>query len=384
MTITETRGVWLTTTDSQVLLSQENIAQAMNFLAETGFNVVFPVVWTKGATLYPSQVMQQTFGIEIDPQYTRRDPIAEVVEAARRVGLKVIPWFEYGFASSYNSNGGILLAKKPEWAALDSQGNLLKKNGFEWLNALDREVQDFMLNLVLEVVKNYDVDGIQGDDRLPALPSEGGYDQNTIELYRQQFEQNPPQNPKDTQWLQWRADILTEFWARLYHEVKAVNSHLLVSIAPNIHDWAFKEYLQDSPTWLERKVVDMIHPQIYRRNFSDYKNIVDRLVNEQFTDVTLPKLAPGILMKVGSYRISPDYLVQIIEYNRACGINGEVFFFYEGLREDNYTLAQVLRTGPYAQSAVFPSLSALNQPSTAARKSKVKSQKSKVFPQERR
>jgi uncharacterized lipoprotein YddW (UPF0748 family) len=358
----EIRGVWLTTTDSKVFDSRQNIASAMDFLAETGFNVVFPVVWNRGSTMYPSPLMRQTFDIEINPQFVGRDPLAEVVTEARRVGLKVIPWFEYGFASSYNLKGGLLLAKKPEWAARDSEGNLLKKNGFEWLNALDAEVQNFMLNLILEVVKNYDVDGIQADDRLPALPSEGGYDKGTVERYRQQFGEYPPKNFKDGRWLQWRADILTEFLARVYQEIKAINSNLLITIAPNIHDWAYKEYLQDSPTWLQRGLVDIMQPQIYRRDFLTYKGIVDKLVREQFTDATLAKLAPGILMKVGSYRISPEYLLQAIEYNRACGISGEVFFFYEGLREENNTLAQVLRKGPYAQSAVFPSLSELNEP----------------------
>ncbi|KAB8331669.1 family 10 glycosylhydrolase [Scytonema tolypothrichoides VB-61278] len=357
----EIRGVWLTTTDSKVFHSRENIASAMDFLAETGFNVVFPVVWNQGATMYPSQLMRQTFDTEINPQFVGRDPLAEVVTEARRVGLKIIPWFEYGFASSYNLNGGKLLAKKPEWAARDREGNLLKKNGFEWLNALDPEVQDFMLNIILEVVRNYDVDGIQGDDRLPALPSEGGYDSGTVERYRQQFGEDPPKNFKDGKWLQWRADILTEFLARLYQEVKAINSNQLISITPNIHDWAYKEYLQDSPTWLQRGLVDIIHPQIYRRDFFTYKNIIDKLVNEQFTDTTLSKLAPGILMKVGSYRISSEDLLHAIEYNRACGISGEVFFFYEGLREENNALAEVLRKGPYAQSAAFPSLSDLNQ-----------------------
>lgn len=47
---------------------------------------------------------------------------------------------------------------------------------FFWWNGLHPEVQYFMHDLVLEVVKNYKVDGIQGDDRLPAMPSEGGYD----------------------------------------------------------------------------------------------------------------------------------------------------------------------------------------------------------------
>ncbi|MGI2908260.1 glycoside hydrolase family 10 protein [Tolypothrix sp. VBCCA 56010] len=364
MTIIETRGVWLTTTGSKVFKSRERIAEAMDFLAQTGFNVVFPVVWTKALTLYPSKVMQQTFGVEIDLLFVGRDPLAEAIAEARRVGLKVIPWFEYGFASSYNLNGGMLLEKKPEWAARDRDGNLVNKNGFEWLNSLDPQVQNFMLNLVLEVVKNYDVDGIQGDDRLPALPSEGGYDQLTVQRYHQQFGKNPPRNPQDKQWLQWRANILTDFLARLYQKVKAVNPNLLVSMAPNIHDWALKEYLQDSPKWLEQKIVDTIHPQVYRRDFLSYKSIIDQLVKKQFA-VMSPRLAPGILIKLGNYSISPEYLMQAIEYNRDRGISGEVFFFYEGLRDNNNALAKVLQNNAYAQNASFPTLSDLNKTTIA-------------------
>lgn len=340
----ETRGVWITNTDSDVLRDKQSIAEAMDFLALTGFNVVFPVVWNKAVTLYPSQVMREVFDVEINPQYIGRDPLAELIGEARRVGIKVIPWFEYGFASSYNLNGGLLLEKKPEWAARDRTGNLLNKNGFEWLNAFNPQVQEFLLSLVLEVVKNYDVDGIQGDDRLPALPCEGGYDLLTIERYRREFHRNPPQNPKQRQWLQWRADILTDFLARLYQEVKTINPDLLVSMAPNIYDWGLKEYLQDSQAWLERGIVDLIHPQIYRRDFESYRRIVDRLVTEQFSQEQLPKLAPGILVKLGSYRISPEYLLQAINYNRSRGIQGEVLFFYEGLREDNDFLGKVLRS----------------------------------------
>jgi uncharacterized lipoprotein YddW (UPF0748 family) len=364
----EIRGVWLTTTGSKVFKSRQNIAEAMDFLAETGFNVVFPVVWNKGVTLYPSPTMWKIFGIEIDSNFLGRDPLREVVEEAKRVGLKVIPWFEYGFASSYNSNGGMLLKQKPEWGAYNYKGDLLQKNGFEWLNAFDFQVQEFLLNLFLEVIKNYDVDGVQGDDRFPALPSEGGYDQATVNRYHQEFQKYPPQNHKDKHWLQWRANILTDVLALLYQEVKAVNPDLLVSMAPNIYDWGFREYLQDTPTWLNRGIVDMIHPQIYRRDFLSYKCVINKLVNEQFTNTMLPKLAPGILIKLGNYRISPNYLLQIIEYHRQLGIAGEVCFFYEGLRENNNRLAKVLKNGPYAQSAEFPKLSDLQDFSINNRK----------------
>jgi uncharacterized lipoprotein YddW (UPF0748 family) len=79
------------------------------------------------------------------------------------------------------------------------------------MNALDLEVQQFILDLILEVVKNYQVNGIQGDDRLPALPIAGGYDQNTKNRFKTKFNTNPPTDEKNSRWIQWRADILTEF-----------------------------------------------------------------------------------------------------------------------------------------------------------------------------
>jgi len=347
----EVRGIWLTSTDSRVLYSRPAIAQAMEFLADTGFNVVFPVVWNKGVTMYRSQVMSQNFGVEIDFYARGRDPLAEVIEEAHRVGLKVIPWFEYGFASSYQQNGGRILTRKPHWAAIDAQGNMVVKNGFEWMNALDPEVQDFILSLILEVVRKYDIDGIQGDDRMPALPSEGGYDRQTVQRYIDECGRQPPLYHKDSQWLQWRANILTEFLARLRREVKAIKPNLLISMAPSVYSWGLNEYLQDYIAWIDRDLVDMIHPQLYRRNFWSYKGLVDKLVDVQFRDWQLPKLSPGLLVQVGSYNISPDDLLKAIDYNRYRGVRGEVCFFYEGLRQNNNALANALKRGPYASPA---------------------------------
>lgn len=344
------RGVWITATDSQVLYSKKNIADAMQFLAETGFNVVFPVVWTRGYTVYPSPIMRQQFGREIDPRFAGRDPLGELVEEARKVGLSVIPWFEYGFMASYSQKGGHLLAKKPEWAARDVTGNLLKKNDFEWMNSFDPDVQNFILSLMLEVINNYQVHGIQGDDHL-ALPSEGGYDQKTVALYQKTFNQPPPQNPKDWQWLRWRADLVTDFLARVYQSVKSVNPELIVSMSPSVYRWGLIEYLQDTKTWCDRKIFDWIHPQLYNLDFAGYRRSVNRLVVQQFNSQQLGALSPGILLinRAEKYRVNPDDLVKMIAYNRSCGIEGEVFFFYEGLRAENNLLAQVLRDGVYSK-----------------------------------
>lgn len=343
------RGVWIPSTDCKVLTSKQRIADAMDFLADTGFNTVFPVVWNRGFTAYRSQIMREQFGTEIDSRYQGRDPLAELIVEAHRVGLKVIPWFEYGFVSSYNLNGGHLLAKKPEWAARDCSGNLLKKNNFEWLNSLDAEVQDFLLGLMLEVAQNYPVNGVQGDDRI-ALPVEGGYDEKTVKRYRAECGREPPSQCRERHWLHWRADIITEFVARLHRELKAINPDLLLSMSPSPYEWGLVEYLQDSQAWVDKKLVDLLHPQFYRRDFNAYKQLVDRLIGEQLSSEQLRCVSPGILLsnRGSNYSVNPELLLQVIAYNRSRGIQGEVLFFYEGLRDNGNALAEVLKNGPYA------------------------------------
>jgi uncharacterized lipoprotein YddW (UPF0748 family) len=347
---TATRGVWIPSTDCKVLTSKQRIADAMDFLADTGFNTVFPVVWNRGFTAYPSPIMREQFGVEIDSRYQGRDPLAELIVEANRVGLKVIPWFEYGFVSSYNLNGGHLLAKKPEWAARDCSGNLLKKNNFEWMNSLDPEVQDFLLGLMLEVAKNYPVNGVQGDDRI-GLPVEGGYDEKTVERYRQECGREPPPHCRERHWLHWRADIITEFVARLQRELKAINPDLLLSMSPSPYEWGLVEYLQDSQAWVDKKLVDMLHPQFYRRDFNGYKQLVDRLLGEQLKGDRPQCVSPGILLanRGSNYSMNPELLLQVIAYNRCHGIAGEVLFFYEGLRDNDNALAEALKNGPYAR-----------------------------------
>lgn len=156
--------------------------------------------------------MKELIGIEIVEKYQGRDPLKEMIEEAHANGIKVHAWFEYGFAASYGQNGGLILARKPEWGAKDVNGKLLVKNGFVWMNALLPEVQDFMLSLIKEVADNYDIDGVQGDDRLPAMPSSGGYDEYVCQLYKQEHNgMEPPADGKNEAWMTWRADKLTDF-----------------------------------------------------------------------------------------------------------------------------------------------------------------------------
>lgn len=361
----EIRGVWIANRPhSQVLNSRVNIAQAMEFLAQMGFNVVFPVVWNQGFTLYPSEVMRSNFDdrFAIHPDYQGRNPLQEVIDEAHKRGIAVIPWFEYGFACSARLDGGHILAKatgKPHWAALDQNNALVRHGSLTWMNALDSQVQQFMLDLILEVAKNFNVDGIQGDDRLPALPSAGGYDEGTKSRFFQEFNKTPPLNTQDSQWVKWRANILTDFLTRLRQEVKAVRANLVVSMAPAVFPFCLNNLLQDSKTWVEKGLVDLISPQVYRENFESYRNEINK-IKQDFAAEQLTKFAPGIAFRANQKDVTSQNILQCIDLNRNSGLQGQLLFFYEGLHEkrkdsNNKIIAEVLRDNYYAQFASLPS-----------------------------
>jgi len=350
----EMRAIWITNVDSDVLMTDAKIAEAMDYLESIGINVVFPVVWNKGFTIYPSAVMDAEFGIPIWASVAGRDPLGRLVMEAHRNGIEVIPWFEFGFSPSYSLNGGHILAKYPEWGLKNNVGQLVVKNGFDWMSGIVPGVQNFMTSLVLEVVDNYDVDGVQGDDRLPAMPVEGGYEDYTKELYKQENNgSNPPVNYGDANWMRWRADKLNAYYGTLRDSVKARGEYLIFSSGPSVYPWGYQNYLQDTKTWVTDGIIDNFIPQLYRQDISSYSYELQASLSQIPANKKNIFFA-GVLAKVGSYVISPSLLLSSVSTNRQRGVKGETFFFYEALRKNENLLGDTLKAIPYNQKAIPP------------------------------
>ena len=164
------------------------------------------------------------------------------------------------------------MISRPEWAARDKKwSHTYTKNGFEWMNAIHPEVQQFLLDMVQEVIRSYDVDGIQGDDRLPAMPSEGGYSRYTIELYKEETGHGVPDNPLAPEFFKM-TDKLSRFAQNLYASVKEHDENLIVSLAPSVYPWSKEQYLQDWPQWLKDGSMDELIPQNYRWDIQSCRN----------------------------------------------------------------------------------------------------------------
>lgn len=343
----------------------QKIADAMDYLSSIGINVIFPVMWNNGYTLYPSRIMDENFSRRISPKIKPGlDPLERLIIEAHRNGIEVIPWMEYGFASSYSTGiiNDPIINKFPNWATKTSNGNICtdgKENtGFVWMSGINPEVQNFIISLVTEIADNYDIDGIQGDDRLPAMPVEGGYDSTTIAVYRSEHNGNlPPLDFKDADWKRWRAEKLNDFFIRLKDSLKIHGKNLILSSAPSPYYWGYDDHLQDSKSWANRGIVDNLIPQIYpdppQRSFELYKWILQKTLDDIDPDKR-NIFFPGILAKVGPFVITPEQIVNCVRENRANNLKGETYFFYEGVSSNNKVNGDTLKASVYNKPALLP------------------------------
>jgi uncharacterized lipoprotein YddW (UPF0748 family) len=352
----ELRGVWITNVDSNVLSSDQGIVDAMDYLASIGVNVVFPVVYNKGYTLYPSAVMKREFGESVLPAspFVNRDFLNRLIIEAHRNGIEVIPWFEFGFSPSYSLNGGHIIAKHPDWALKTSAGALVVDNGFDWMSAINPNAQRFITSLLTEVMDTYAVDGVQGDDRLPAMPVEGGYDSTTVAIYKAEHGgAAPPTDYNNAAWMQWRADKMTQYLASVRDSVKARSATMILSVAPTPNSWGYPQLLQDSKKWMQLGLADNLIPQLYQYNIADYNYALNQSWND-IGHVSPSVYVAGILTRVGTYVVDTTFLGQMIAANRAKGVKGECQFFYEGLRANNDRVGTFLKNGAYKLPARLP------------------------------
>ncbi|WP_413199476.1 glycoside hydrolase family 10 protein [Nostoc piscinale] len=324
----EIRGVWMTNNDFNVLRDRVKVRDAVKHLQRLNFNTIYPVVWNSGYAMYPSATAQ---GAGIQPFITRglegQDILADLINHAHRQGLLVIPWFEFGFMAPPTSE---LALNHPEWLTQKRNGSetsISAAGEVVWLNPFHPQVQQFITNLVLEVVTQYDADGIQFDDHM-SLPHEFGYDKYTVALYTQETKNNPPANPNDSAWVKWRADKITAFMVRLNQAVKARKPNSIFSVSPNYYDFAYKFHLQDWLAWIRQNIVDELIVQVYRPDFQSFVANIGRSEIQEAQQ----KIPTGIGIMAG-LRNNPVPMPQIKAQVRATQERGlgVAFFYYESL-----------------------------------------------------
>lgn len=364
------RGVWVPAPKyTKVMHSYQQIKNFVGLLDELNFNAIYLVSYAESKTIYKSKVLQKYTGKQpldstslLQPYIGKynsptNDPVKDLIVLAHQKGIKVFFWYEYGFMGDIKemTSNHPLLANNPKFLALGNDGkpaNYHQKDYY--FNAYHPEVQQYLLELIKEGISLYpDVDGIQGDDRLPAMPKNSGYDEFTVAKYKKEHAGSaPPNDFNNTTWVNWRLDILNDFAGKLYKSVKAQNKNVMVSFAPNPFPWSKDNLMQDWPNWIKNKYCDLLVVQCYRYNADAYKATVTEANTIVKQNNPNQLFATGIiLMEGGNIKMTPELVKQQVQINRSLGINNEVYFYNQALAND--TIKTAFKE-IYPQKAAFP------------------------------
>lgn len=328
----EIRGVWLTNIDSDVLFDADRLKAALQDLSQQGFNTVYPTVWNWGYTLYPSDVMQATIGLKLDPRpagLQNRDILKEITTEAHRLGMAVIPWFEFGFMAPADSE---LAKQHPDWLTQNPSGKTTWLEGQDvrvWLNPFAAPVQKLVLDLVQEIASRYDIDGIQFDDHL-GLPVEFGYDSVTTALYKQEHNnQAPPSTVSEASWIRWRADKITAVMEQVFRTVKQAKPQAIVALSPNPYSFAYNQSLQDWHAWEQQGLIEELIVQIYKDSLSGF---INELISPELLVARghIPT-GIGILSGLKGKQVAMNQIEEQVQAVRDRGYAGVSLFFYETL-----------------------------------------------------
>ncbi len=332
----ELRGTWIA---RDQLTTKEALAQAIDSIAAANFNVVYVNAWSRGYPLWKSEVFYQHTGMYIDPMFEGRDVLAEAIAEAHKHGLHVEAWFEYGFVGGYeqyypgNSGKGKIFDSHPDWVAKKIDGTEKDNSNFYWIVQTRKDVQDFLIAMVMEIVRNYDIDGLELD-RIRYSSLQYGYDSYTDSLYRSEHNGTPPpQDYSNASWIRWRADKLNEFQARIYDSVKAVRPKFNLSNAPSLYSasqyTSYNNFCQDWVWWVNNNKIDNVQVQSYVESPAAFASILDfmqTLINDK------TKTYPSFAVKPGGNPVSLETVYQFIDVTRSKGYKGNSIWYSNDLR----------------------------------------------------
>ncbi len=358
----EVRGTWITTTANDHIANWGRTAETMRTLADMGLNTVYVETWKNGYTQYPSAALERIIGVDRRPALVKQDPgdpdpvdggvveprdlLQETLIEAHRNGLNYIAWMEYGFMAAHQDTMNHLREMKPEWLSRDIDGGEIAPNGFVWMNPLHPEARRFLLDIILEAVDRYDLDGVQLDDRIVWPYVTMGYDDFTVAWYRNEHGgEGPPADARDPEWMRWRAEKINEYARQFVKELRAARPGLIVSLSPAPYPWCYENYLLEWPEWAawepgnsDQKWWDEFIPQCYRYDFPAFKITWDEQV-QNLVDAGAGDRVGDLLAGVLTTGSRPDPvpwvdLEQAIAHVRATGGGGHVWWFSRGVLDE--------------------------------------------------
>lgn len=270
----EFRGAWIATVVNYDwpakpgLSTSEQQSQLLALLDElkiSGINAIFFQIRTECDAFYQSDFEPWSYyltgaqGVAPSPFY---DPLKFVIEEAHKRGMELHAWLNpyraektigaYAFVENH------ITKTHPEW--------ILQINTYKFLNPGIPAVANYVTNIIADVAKRYDIDGIHLDDYFYPYPPDQITDQdaNTFQQYN-----NGMTNLGD-----WRRKNTTSLIAQINDSLKSIKPFLKYGISP-FGIWksgipagitgmdAYNVIYADAISWLRNGSVDYLAPQLY-------------------------------------------------------------------------------------------------------------------------
>lgn len=359
------KGVWVSTvlnldypknktTNSESLKAEAD--EIIENSAELGFNTIFLQVRPTSDAFYKSDIfpwskyLTGSQGIAPDNGF---DPLSYWIEECHKKDIELHAWINPYRATRENSSASLeSLAntnpakQNPQYMVRYSDGNYYYDPGLP-------EVRELIIDGVMEIVNNYDIDGIHMDDYF--YPGQNFDDDETYAKYG---------NGQDIG--DWRRENVNTLIKELNTRIKSANSNVEFGISPS-GIWANKgnnslgsntngsesyyKLYADTRKWALEGWIDYICPQIYweiGHSAADYETLVNWWAD------TLSQCDTKLYIGLADYKcdgVSSDSVwyngnaieeQMIMNKSSVPKVSGEVHFRY-GLIVNNTALCNIIK-----------------------------------------
>ncbi len=373
----EFRAVWVATVDNidwpskRGMATEEGKAELLKILdkcKELNLNAVIFQVRPSTDALYNSKIepwseyLTGQQGKAPEPYW---DPLAFAVEEAHKRGLELHCWFN-PYRSLHPAQKGPVAANHIS----KTNPSVVKQYGrYLWMDPSEPAVQRRSLEVMIDVVKRYDVDGVHIDDYFYPY-KEKGPDGNLLDFPDDESFSRYRRSGGKLDRGDWRRKGVDDFIERLYSQIKKTKKHVKFGISPfGIYRPGVPEGIKagvdqyadlyaDALKWYQKGWCDYYTPQLYwpiKQTPQAYPVLLKWWAENNpagrhfwpgnYTSRTNP---------TGGNWPSQEVVDQINLTRGQKGSTGNVHFSMKALMENWNGIATTLKSGPYAQPALVP------------------------------
>ncbi|MEH2360903.1 glycoside hydrolase family 10 protein [Nostoc sp.] len=370
----EFRGVWVVSVWNgdwpskpglSVAQQKAELSEIIAKLQALNFNALIFQVRPEGDALYESKLepwsawITGTQGQAPEPFY---DPLAFAIAECHKRNIELHAWFNPYRASTSTDPAKTV---RPHIAATNPESVYLWKTQ-RWMDPGLKIVQDRAYNVIIDVVKRYDVDGIHLDDYFYPYPIEGQPfpDDKTYAAYKA--------TGGTLSLGDWRRDNVNKMVQRLWQGIKTTKPDVKFGISPfGIYRPgqpagitgldAYNVLYADSKKWLEQGWIDYIAPQLYWRTDQTQQSYSALL--KWWTEVNTKQrhvYAGNNLTEPSNKSRESDEIEKQVKISRSQAGQlslGNIFFNLSVLRENSQGIADKFQSLLYNKPALPPTLS---------------------------